>query len=164
MGSTAGKKINGRKRHIFVDTQGNILYVCVLPAHIADSDGAYDVLDGIHQRYPNITMMWADGAYGATVDFFADMYTITVEITKKPDNAEGFVVIPRRWVVERTFAWLGRYRVLGKEYTHRVEYSETAIYMASIHRMLNKIHPNPDKIQPYRSKLWSKNISHTVPV
>ena len=82
MGSTAGKKINGRKRHIFVDTQGNILYVCVLPAHIADSDGAYDVLDGIHQRYPNITMMWADGAYGANVDFFADMYTITVEITK----------------------------------------------------------------------------------
>ena len=164
MGSTAGKKINGRKRHIFVDTQGNILYVCVLPANIADSDGAYDVLDGIHQRYPTITMMWADGAYVSNVEFFADVYTITVEITKKPDNAEGFVVIPRRWVVERTFAWLGRYRVLGKEYTHRVEYSETAIYMASIHRMLNKIHPNPDKIQPYRSKLWSKNISHTVPV
>jgi len=65
--------------------------------------------------------MWADGAYESNIDFFADMYTITVVITKKPENATGFVVIPRRWVVERTFAWLGRYRVLGKEYTHRAE-------------------------------------------
>ena len=157
-----GKKINGRKRHIFVDTQGNILFVCVLPAHVSDSDGAYDLLDVIRQRYPTITMIWADGAYMANVEFFADTYTITIEITKKSDNAQGFVVIPRRWVVERTFAWLGRYRVLGKEYTHRAEYSETAIYAASIHRMLNTLHPNPNKIQPYRSKLRSESISHTL--
>ena len=162
MGSTDGKKIKGRKRHIFVDTQGNILNVCVLPANIADSEGAYDLLDVIHQRYPTITMMWADGAYVSNVDTFSDIYTITVAITKKPEHTTGFVVIPRRWVVERTFAWLGRYRILGKEYTHRAEYSETAIYMASIHRILNKLHPNPDKIQPYRSKLRSENILHTV--
>lgn len=90
------EKINGRKRRIVANTQGNILYVCVLPAHIADSDGSYDVLDGIQQRYPTITMMWADGAYGAKVDFFTDMYTITVVITKKPQNIPGFVVISRR--------------------------------------------------------------------
>ena len=152
-----GEKINGRKRHIFVDTQENSLFVCVLPAHVSDSDGAYDLLEVIRQRYPTITMMWADGAYMANVEFFADAYTITVEITKRPHDAEGFVGIPRRWVVERTFAWRGRYRVLGKEYTHRAEYSETAIYAASIHRMVNKLHPNPDKIPPYQSKL--KNIS-----
>lgn len=156
-GSTDGKKINGRKRHIFVDVEGNILLVCVLPADIHDSEGAYDLLEIIHERYPTIRLMWADGAYVSTIEFFADAYTITVEIRKKPDDAEGFVVIPRRWVVERTLAWLGRYRVLGKEYTHRVEYSETGIYMASIHRMLNKLHPNPDIIPSYQSKL--KNIS-----
>ena len=156
-GSTDGKKINGRKRHIFVDVEGNILFVCVLPANIHDSEGAYDVLEYIHEHYPTIRLMWADGAYISTIDFFADMYTITVEIPQRPDDAEGFVVVSRRWVVERTLAWLGRYRVLGKEYTHRVEYSETGVYIASIHRMLNKLHPNPDTIPPYQSKL--KNIS-----
>ena len=65
--------------------------------------------------------MWADGAYIATIDFFADMYTITVEITKRLDDVEGFVVVSRRWVVERTLAWRSCYRALGKEYTHRVE-------------------------------------------
>ena len=74
------EKINGRKRHIFVDTHGNILFVCVLPAHVSDSDGAYDLLDGIRQRYPTITRVWADGAYMANVEFFADTYTITIEI------------------------------------------------------------------------------------
>ena len=157
-----GKKINGRKRHIFVDTHGNILLVCVLPANVSDSDGAYDLLEMICQRYPTITMIWADGAYVSNVEFFADAYTITVEITKRPADAEGFVVLPRRWVVERTFAWLGRYRVLGKEYTHRAEYSETAIYAASIHRMLNKLHPNPDKTPPYQSKL--KDVSDSAAV
>lgn len=156
-GSTDGKKINGRKRHIFVDVEGNILGVCVLPAHIHDSEGAYELLEHIHERYPTLQLIWADGAYVSIIDFFADVYTITVEITKKLGGAEGFVVIPRRWVVERTLAWLGRYRVLGKEYTHRVEYSETGIYMASIHRMLNKLHPNSDKTPAYQSKL--KNIS-----
>ena len=86
------------------------------------------------------------------------MYTITVEITKRPDDVEGFVVVSRRWVVERTLAWLDRYRALGKEYTHRVEYSEIGVYRASIHRMLNKLHPNPDKIPSYQSKL--KNTSN----
>ncbi len=134
-----------------------MLFVCVLPANIHDRDGAYDLLEIIHERYPTITMMWADGAYVSTIDFFADAYTITVEITKKPGDVEGFVVTPRRWVVERTLAWLGRYRILGKEYTHRVEYSETGVYIASIHRMLNKLYPNPDTIPPYQSK--SKSIS-----
>ena len=152
-----GGEINGRKRHISVDTQGNILFVCVLPANVSDSDGAYDLLEVIRQRYPTITMIWADGAYVSNVEFFANAYTITVEITKRPDDGEGFVGIPRRWVVERTCAWLGRYRVLGKEYTHRAEYSETAIYAASIHRMANKLYPNPDEIPSYQSKL--KNIS-----
>ena len=110
-----GEKINGRKRHIFVDTQGNILFLCVLPAHVSDSDGAYDLLEVIRQRYPTITMVWADGAYIVNIEFFADTYTITVEITKKSADAKGFVGIPRRWVVERPCAWLGRYRVLGKE-------------------------------------------------
>ena len=94
------KKINGRKRHIFVDVEGNILLVCVLPANIHDSEGAYDLLEGIHERYPTIRLTWADGAYISTIDFFADMYTITVEITKRPDDVEGFVVVSRRWVVE----------------------------------------------------------------
>jgi len=156
-GSTDGKKINGRKRHIFVDVEGNILGVCVLPANIHDSEGAYELLEIIHERYPTLRLMWADGAYVSIIDFFADAYTITVEITKRPDDADGFVVVSRRWVVERTLAWLGRYRVLGKEYTHRVEYSETGVYIASIHRMLNKLYPNPDKQPPYQSKL--KNIS-----
>ena len=120
-GSTDGKKINGRKRHIFVDVEGNSLLVCVLPANIHDSEGAYDLLEDIHERYPIIRLMWADGAYIATIKFFADMYTITVEITKRLDDVEGFVVVSRRWVVERTLAWRSCYRALGKEYTHRVE-------------------------------------------
>ena len=139
-----------------------MLLVSVLPANIHDSEGAYDLLEIIHERYPTMQLIWADGAYRSMVDFCADNYTITVEMTKRPDDTEGFVVASRRWVVERTLAWLGRYRVLGKEYTHRGEYSETGIYIASIHRMLHKLHPNFDKTPPYQSKL--KNISDSAAV
>jgi len=107
--------MNGRKRHICVDVEGNILLVCVLPANIHESEGAYDLLEIMHERSPTLRLMWADGAYLSILDFCADASTITVEITKRPDDAEGCVVVARRWVVERTVAWLGRYRVLGKE-------------------------------------------------
>jgi len=147
------KKILGRKRHILVDTEGNLLNVVVHRADIQDRDGSAFVLEDIDDRHPMIEKIWADQAYtGAIIDDVQHMYAITLDIVKKLPDHDGFVVLPRRWVVERTFAWLGRYRRLSKEYEQRTEYSETWVYIASIARMIRHLHPNPNEERPYTRK------------
>jgi putative transposase len=91
--------------------------------------------------FPRLRHLWADGAYGGTVDFAGRYAGITIEVVKRPEGATGFVVIPRRWVVERTFAWLGRCRALSKDYEATPLSSEAWIYLAMTHLMLRRLHP-----------------------
>ncbi|WP_352773560.1 IS5 family transposase [Mesorhizobium sp. M0684] len=127
----AGKKIVGRKRHIAVDTDGRLLMVNLTPADISDSAGAQAILDGIRQRWPWVKHLFADGAYdrlklmdkAAYLDF-------VVEIIRRSDDQKGFEVLPRRWVVERTFGWMTRWRRLVRDYEQRIDVSHAMILVA----------------------------------
>jgi putative transposase len=135
-GYDAGKKVNGRKRHILVDALGLLLAVVVHPANIQDRDGAKLVLKRIRRQLPRLQLIWADGGYaGQLVQWVHKHCGWILQTVLRPVGVKGFVVLPRRWVVERTFAWLGRYRRLSKDYERLSETSETLIYIAMIHRM-----------------------------
>ena len=143
-GYDAGKKINGRKRHILVDTMGFILMVVVHAASVQDRDGAKLVLDRILYSFPKLRLIWADAGYtGKLVDWVRYFIGCAIEIIKRCDDTSGFKILPRRWVVERTFAWLGRYRRLSKDYEYYPETSETMIYAAMTHLMLRRLARNP---------------------
>src|SRR5262249_34218995 len=120
-GYDGGKKITGRKRHIAVDTLGLLLAVVVTSAAVDDAAAAPQVLQQLDRTsYPRLQKIWADSKYHnyqlyAWIDDHADR-TWELEIKSRPGKAKGFVLIPQRWVVERTFAWLGRYRRLSKDY------------------------------------------------
>jgi putative transposase len=159
------KQLCGRKRHILVDTEGNLLTVVVHRANLADRDGAYFVLEEATELCPNLQKIWADQAY--TGDLIADVrqhHGITLEVVAKLVDQAGFVVLPRRWVVERTFAWLGRYRRLSNDYEERVEYSESGVYIASIARMLRVLYPNQDEEPPYKRKKISTTTEVIMPL
>ncbi|MEH2319572.1 IS5 family transposase [Nostoc sp.] len=142
-GYDAGKKINGRKRHILVDTMGLLLMVVVHAASIQDRDGAKLVLDKIQYSFPKLHLIWADAGYaGKLVDWVRYFIGCAMEIVKRSDDTSGFKVLPRRWVVERTLAWLGRYRRLSKDYEYHPQTSETMIYAAMTHLMLRRLARN----------------------
>jgi putative transposase len=147
-----GKKVTGRKRHIAVDTAGNLLTVVVHAANISDRDGAWDVLDLLIRRYPTLTKLWVDGGYTGLISAIVEAYGVTLEVVSKQRDQHTFVVLPRRWVVERTFAWLGRSRILSKEYTRCEEYTESWIYLSSIQRMLNTLQPNAARTTRYQHR------------
>jgi putative transposase len=139
-GYDAGKKINGRKRHILVDTMGLILMVVVHAASIQDRDGAKLVFEKIYHLFPKLHLIWADAGYaGWLVDWVKYFIGCGLEIVKRCDLTKGFKILPRRWVVERTFAWLGRYRRLSKDYEYLPQTSETMIYAAMTHLMLRRL-------------------------
>ena len=146
------KKVTGRKRHIAVDTQGNLIFVVVHAANVSDRDGLWDVIDGLHERYPTITHVWVDGGYRGCEDDILYYYGITVEVVNKLPNQTTFIVLPRRWVVERTIAWTNRYRVLAKEYTRDEIYSESFVYITSWHRLLRRLSPDGDEQKPYKNR------------
>jgi len=111
------------------------------------------VLEDVPQRCPEVQKIWADQDYtGDLIGDLQEQYGITLEVVPKLADQQGFVVLPRRWVVERTFAWLGRYRRLSKDYEQRTEYSETWVYVASIARMLRTLQPNDVEERPYKRK------------
>ncbi len=138
-GFDAGKKVKGRKRHIVTDTAGHLLGLDVHPADRQDRDGAMAVLASIWTLYPRLRHLFADGAYAG--DKLATALTAlgqwTIEIVKRSDTARGFVLLPRRWVVERTFAWLGRCRRLAKDFEASVASAEAWIWIAHV-RLLSK--------------------------
>ena len=117
-GFDAGKKIKGRKRHIVTDTDGHLVGLRVHAADMQDRDGAVSVLSSIRSLYPWLRHIFADGGYAGDKlrNAMAKFGQWTIEIIKRSDNATGFEVLPRRWVVERTFAWLGRCRRLAKDF------------------------------------------------
>ena len=142
-GYDAGKQVKGRKRHIVVDTVGNLLEVVVHAANIQDYDGAKLVLEKLGLSVSTIQKLWADGMYkkNGLVDWVRETLKITLEIVEREPDQVGFKVLPRRWVVERTFAWLGRYRRLSKDYEKCTKSSEAMLYLASIHTMLKRLAP-----------------------
>ena len=140
-GYDAGKKINGRKRHILVDTMGLLLLALVLPAHIQDRAGAKQLLAAFFAQAPRrrVKHIWADGGYaGALLEWSRKLWRCTVEIVKRTE-LHTFKVLPRRWVVERTFGWLGRYRRLNRDYERQAHTGETMIYLAMIRLMLTRL-------------------------
>jgi transposase len=130
-GYDAGKKVVGRKRHIAVDTDGRLLMVNLTPADISDSVGAQAILDGIRKRWPWVKHVFADGAYDRIqLMDKAAFLNFTIEIIRRCDNDPGFKVLPRRWVVERTFGWMTRSRRLVRDYEQRLDVSEAMILIA----------------------------------
>jgi putative transposase len=141
-GFDAGKKIKGRKRHILVDTIGLLLLVVVHAGDVQDRDGAKLVLARIRGRFTRLRLIWADGGYaGQLVSWVKEQLRVVLEIVKRSDDVVGFEVLPRRWVVERTLAWISRCRRLSKDYEALTESSEAYVYLAMIHLMLKRLKP-----------------------
>jgi putative transposase len=139
-GYDAGKKVKGHKRHILVDTLGLLLIVVVHVASIQDRDGAKLVLERAKGKFPRLSLVWADGAYGGKlIEWVKTVCGWVLEIVKRTDDVKGFKVLPRRWVVERTFGWLNRYRRLAKDYERTSSSSETMIQIAMIRIMLARL-------------------------
>lgn len=136
-----GKKVNGRKRHILVDTLGNVLVVVVHPAGMADCNGAKSVFERLPPMWQRrLQIVWADGGYeGPLWVWVYTLFKIVLTIVKRTDAQTGFVVLPKRWIVERTFAWIGRYRRLSKDYEHCPRSSEGMVYAASVHLILRRL-------------------------
>jgi putative transposase len=134
--------VSGRKRHIAVDTLGLLLAVVVHPANVQDREGAKLVLTALRGRFPRLCVIWADGGYAGSLLLWALVVGgWIIEIVKKPEDAQGFAVLPKRWIVERTFAWLARYRRLSKDDEERPNSSEAWIQIAMIDRMLHRLAP-----------------------
>jgi transposase len=140
-GYDAGKKINGRKRHIITDIIGNLLTPQVHEASLADRDGAPALIEDARSDYPTISKIFADGGYAGQrlQEAIAHLEGLALEIVKRSDTAEGFVVLPKRWVVERTFAWLNRCRRLAKDWEATIASSEAWLLISSIRRMMRAI-------------------------
>jgi putative transposase len=140
VGYDAGKKLKGRKLHALVDTEGLPLRVVVHSASIQDRDGAALVLDRIRARFPWLALIWADGGYHAhqVEAAVARIPTLRVEIVKRTDDLKGFVVLPRRWVVERTFAWIFKNRRLVRDYEQLTAVAETLITIAAAATLLRR--------------------------
>lgn len=136
--------MKGRKRHILVDTEGLLMKVVVHSAGMQDRDGAKLVLEGFRWRWPRLRKIWADNGYRGHkfMKWFNEERRLTLvdfEVVLRTPDMMGFVPLPRRWVVERTFGWLGRYRRLAKDYEFWPESSEAMIYLAMVRTMLHRL-------------------------
>jgi transposase len=139
-GYDGGKKINGRKRHIAVDTLGLLLVVVVTVASIQDRDGGHRVLACLAGTFSGIRLAWADAGYaGRLLTWAKDVVKLTVEVIKRTDDLAGFVVLPRRWVVERTFSWLLNHRRLARDYERETATSEALIKWAMVSIMARRL-------------------------
>jgi putative transposase len=163
-GYDGGKKISGRKRHIIVDTLGLLLVVVVTVASADDGTIAPKVLGRLTAEHRSrLELLWADGKYR---NHHLDGWMVKteagyrIEVVSRPEGSVGFVRLPRRWVVERTFAWLGRYRRNSRDYERFTETSEAMIKVTSIHRMLRLLSQDqPKKQAPFRYRELQGNIT-----
>lgn len=139
-GYDAGKKVNGIKRHILVDTLGLLLAVLVLQADIQDVNGARILLAKVKGRLPRLQKIWADGGYtGTLIAWVKDLCQWILEIVKRSDTAKGFEVLPHRWIIERTFGWLNRSRRLSKNFERLTASSEAMLYLAMLPVMTRRL-------------------------
>lgn len=143
-GYDAGKRTKGRKRHLVVDTLGLVLVVAVTSASVQDRAGGHRVLRALAARFPTVGLVWADAGYAYKVDsglltWAYDRFKLVVEIVRRSDDARGFQVLPRRWVVERTFGWLVRNRRLARDYERLTINSEAMVKIAMIRLMATRL-------------------------
>lgn len=139
-GYDAGKKVNGRKRHIAVDTGGLLLAVVVTIAGIQDRDAAYRLLTQLRGRFSTVSLVWADGGYaGRLVIWARKVLALTVEVVKRTDDVTGFAVLPRRWVVERTFAWISKFRRCVRDYETLPAHHEAMVHISMIMTMSRRL-------------------------
>jgi transposase len=141
VGYDAGKKVKGRKLHALVDTLGLPIRVVVHSAGIQDRDGAALVLDKIRGSFPWLELVWADNGYNAhqVNTAVAKVPNLRIEIVKRTDDMKGFVVLPRRWVVERTFSWFGRNRRLAKDWENLADTLKAFVALAAIQLALRRL-------------------------
>jgi len=149
-GYDAGKKINGRKRHIAVDTLGLLLTVLITAAGVQDRDGAKPLLWNLRKAFPSVRCTWADSGYaGKLVTWANKALRLTLEVVRRTE-LHKFVVLPRRWVVERTFSWITRSRRTVRDYERLPEHHETMVYWSMIiimsrrlarHNQSHQLHP-----------------------
>lgn len=145
-GYDAGKKVNGRKRHIVTDTLGLLVVVLVTAASVQDRDGGRRVLARAKMAMPSIALVWADGGYaGKLIAWVARRCRILLEIVRKPVGQRTFEVLPRRWVVERTLSWLVRCRRLDRDYERLPEHSEAMVKWSMIGLMARRLAPSPGR-------------------
>lgn len=136
-GYDAGKHIKGRKRHLLVDTLGLLMMVIVSSAALPDRDGAVQLLDATDGSVPRLTRVWADQSYaGMLVEWVNHFFAFVLDIVRRNKQQRGFVLLPKRWIVERSLGWFNRYRRLSKDYERRTHTSEGMLYLASTRRML----------------------------
>jgi transposase len=141
-GFDAGKLIKGKKRHILVDMQGLLLHAIVHSAGIQDRDGGISLLATLFGRFPSLARLFADSAYAGSIFHTAlvnILPNLKTEIVKRPDQAKGFVPLPKRWIVERTIAWLNRCRRLAKDWENLNRNALAFLKLASIRLMLRKL-------------------------
>jgi len=145
-GYDAGKKIKGRKRHILVDTLGLLIAVVITAASVQDRDGAKLVFAAARGE-TRLEKIWADGGYqGQLVEATKQEFGWDLEIVKRSDDLSGFQVLPHRWIVERTFGWLGRYRLFCREHEALLTSSRADVHIAMTHVMLRRL-TQPPKTQ-----------------
>ncbi|MBB5109898.1 transposase [Streptomyces spectabilis] len=154
-GYNGGKKVLGIKRHLLVDTLGLVLAVCVSPANVSDRDGAAVLLARSAAKFPRLHHLWADQGYRGrdSLAWVKEETGITIQVVQRKDGGFRrtwakvdapprevplFAVVPRRWVIERSFAWLGRYRRLSKDYEYLAASQENAIYLATVMLLLHR--------------------------
>ncbi|WP_405863628.1 IS5 family transposase [Streptomyces sp. NBC_00005] len=139
-GYDGGKKINGRRRHVITDCLGLLLMVPVTAAHVTDRQAARIMLPRLQTRFKKISLVWADGGYtGVLVDWAKEKLQLTLQIVKRSDDMKGFVVLPRRWVVERTLGWLLRTRRLARDYETLPASSEAFIHFSATMLMTRRL-------------------------
>jgi putative transposase len=139
-GFDKGKLVNGRKRHVLVDTLGLLMAVVVTAASVQDRDGAKLLFARLGGACKKLRLIWVDGSYrGQLLDWVAERFHFRLRPVLRPEEQKGFAVLPRRWVVERTFAWLNHHRRLSKDYEGTESSSEAMIYIAMIRLMLRRL-------------------------
>jgi putative transposase len=142
-GYDGAKKVCGRKRHLLVDTLGLVLLVVITAANVQDRDGARTLLPALRTRFRRLRVIWGDGGYAGNLQPW--VYALRkwgkarLEIVRKPRGQRGFAIVPWRWIVERTFAWLGRNRRLKADYECLPETTEALIYIAMIRLMVRRL-------------------------
>ena len=143
IGYDAGKKIGGRKRHLLVDTLGMILGVSVTAASVQDRDGAVTLLSSLYLLFGRLQIIWADGGYaGALVEWVKNLRPsgkLHLDIVRRSDDAKGFQLVRKRWIVERTFSWFYKSRRLSRDYEQRIDHSESHIYVCMCRLMLKRL-------------------------
>ena len=156
-GYDGGKKISGRKRHILVDVMGFVLAVLITSAHVDDGVAAIQLLEKIDTvEYPRLKIIWGDNKYhNLELESWMKKHRPgwMIEVKRPPKGAEGFVVVPKRWVVERSFAWMGRNRRLSKDYEKTTSSSEATVKLANIALLLRRLAPSENTTDfHYRDK------------